>query len=67
MPLFELALIKQPTKKEAEDGKLEELILPPTPVLAKDDRAAALQAILNNKDKVGTDISQVQVLVRPFA
>lgn len=67
MPLYEVALIKQPTKKEAEDGKQEEMILAPTAVIARDDRAAGVQAILKKKDSLGDDISQVQVLVRPFA
>lgn len=67
MPLFEVALIKRPTKKEEEDGKFEELILPPSPVIARDTQAAAVQAVASNADKVGKDLAQVQVLVRPFA
>jgi len=67
MPLFEVALIKQPTKKEAEEGAQEQLILAPSPVIARDSQAAAVQAVAKNADKVGTDLSQVQVLVRPFA
>lgn len=65
--LYEIALIQLPTKKEAEDGKAETLILPPTPVIAQDDKAAAVQAVAQNKDKVPADLSRVQVLVRPFA
>lgn len=65
--LFEVALIKTPTKKEQEDGKAEELILAPTAVIASDDKAAAVQAVAQNKDKVPSDLSRVQVLVRPFA
>jgi|TARA_Y100000034_G_scaffold95488_1_gene116020 hypothetical protein len=45
MPLFEVALIEKPTKKEAEDGEIEKLILSPTPVLARDDQAAFIQAV----------------------
>ena len=68
MPLYEVALIKKPTKKEAEDGALETLVMPPTSIIAKDDRAAGFQAILNNRDKIpGVDLSSVEVLVRPFA
>lgn len=65
--LYEVALIEIPTKKEQEDGKSEKLILPPTPVIAGDDKAAAVQAVAQNKDKVPSDLSRVQVLVRPFA
>lgn len=65
--LFQVALVQLPTKKEAEDGKGETLILPPTAVIASDDKAAAVQAVAANKDKVPDDLTRVQVLVRPFA
>lgn len=65
--LFEVALVQQPTKKEAEEGIGEKLILAPTAVIANDDKAAAVQAVAANKDKVPTDLARVQVLVRPFA
>lgn len=65
--LFEVALIQKPTKKEAEDGKSETLILPPTAVIANDDKSAAVQAVAQNKDKISDDLSRVEVLVRPFA
>lgn len=66
MPLYEVALIERPTKKEQEDGKSEKLILPPTPVLAKDDRSAGFQAVIEHKDKIAVDLQRVEVLVRPF-
>lgn len=65
--LFEVALVQKPTKKEAEDGIPEKLILPPTAVIAADDKAAAVQAVAANKDKVPGDLTRVEVLVRPFA
>jgi hypothetical protein len=67
MPLYEVALVKKPTKKEAEEGTLETLIMAPTAIVAKDDRAAGFQAVLNNKDKISGDLASVEVLVRPFA
>lgn len=67
MPLYEVALIENPTKKEAEDGKHETLVLAPTPVIAGDDKSAGVQAVVQNKDKLPSDLSRVQVLVRPFA
>lgn len=66
MPLYTVAIIKRATKKEAENGKLETLILAPTTVVARDDKSASLQALLDNKDSIGTDVSDVEVLVRPF-
>jgi hypothetical protein len=64
--LFEVALVRQPTKKEQEDGKLEELIMAPTCVVARDDKSASVQAVMANKDKISGDISNVTVLVRPL-
>jgi hypothetical protein len=66
MPLYEIALIQNPTKKEAEDGKVAVIILPPTAVIATDDRAAAVIAVANNRDKITGELSRVEVLVRPF-
>lgn len=65
--LFEVALIEKPTKKEMEEGKTERLILPPTAVIANDDKSAGVQAVMQNKDKIEGDLSRVEVLVRPFA
>lgn len=65
--LFEVALIQKPTKKEADDGQLEKLILAPTAVIAKDDKTAGVIAVMQCKDKITTDLSNVEVLVRPFA
>lgn len=67
MPLFEVALIQKPTKKEEEEGKSETLVLSPTPVIAKDSQSAGVCAVMANKEKITTDLSRVEVLVRPFA
>lgn len=64
--LYLVALIQKPTKKEEEEGKQESLILAPTPVIAKDDKSAAVQAVAANKDQISADLSNVEVLVRPF-
>jgi len=64
--LYEVAIIQKPTKAEAEEGKSETLILKPTPVLAKDDKAAGISAVLENKADIECDMSRVEVLVRPF-
>jgi len=65
--VFQVCLVKKPTKKEAEDGIQEELILAPTAVIANDDKSAGVQAVMQNKDKITGDLSRVEVLVRPFA
>lgn len=64
--LYLVALIQKPTKKQEEDGQQETLILPPTPIIAKDDKSAAVQAVANNKDKITADLQNVEVIVRPF-
>jgi len=44
MSLFEVAILENPTKKEAEDGKGERIILAPTPVVAADRNLASVAA-----------------------
>lgn len=65
--LYEVALIEKPTKKGIEEGECEKLILPPTAVIASDDKSAGVQAVMQNKDKITGDLNRVEVLVRPFA
>jgi hypothetical protein len=69
MPLFEVAILEIPSKKEIEEGTgLEKLAFGPTFVVAKDGQSAAIKAVLENPDKAGKmDQSRMQVLVRPFA
>ena len=69
MPLFEVAIIELPTKKEAEEGTgQEKLAFGPAFVIAKDGQSAAIKAILENPEKAASvDKSRMQVLVRPFA
>lgn len=64
--LYLVALIQKPTKKQEEDGQQETLILAPTAIIARDDKSAAVQAVATNKDKITADLSNVEVIVRPF-
>jgi hypothetical protein len=66
MPLFEVAILETPTKKEAEDGKSERLVFGPKAVVAKDSQSAAIAAVLDG-GTVDADRSRIAVLVRPFA
>lgn len=66
MPLFEVAIIETPTKKDAEEGKCERLVLGPKAVIASDSQSAAIAAVLDS-DKPEMDRTRMQVLVRPFA
>ena len=64
MPLFEVAIVKKPTKKEAEEGATESLALPPTPVIAADAQSAGIAAVM--VAKIDIDMWRTEVIVRPF-
>lgn len=68
MPLFEVAIIQQPTKKETEEGTGKEVLLfGPKAVLARDAQTAAIAAVTGTDAPQGLDMGRAQVLVRPFA
>jgi len=69
MPLFEVAILEMPSKKELEDGTaVERLAFGPKFVVAKDAQSAAIRAVLDNAGDAGkVDQARMQVLVRPFA
>lgn len=67
MPLFEVAIIETPTKKETDEGKGERLVFGPKPVIAKDPQGAAIAAVLDGTVMPDVDRQRMQVLVRPFA
>lgn len=64
MPLFEVAILQIPTKKEAEEGGTEKMVMAPTPVVARDPQSAAIAAAL--KQKIDVDFARCEVIVRPF-
>lgn len=66
-PLFEVAILEQPTKKQAEEGGVEKLVFGPKPVVAADSQSAAIAAVMDSTAKVEVDRTRMQVLVRPFA
>jgi hypothetical protein len=66
MPLFEVALIQHPTKKEEEAGGQEKLILAPKAVIAKDAQSAGVVAVHEHREAIECDITKVEVIVRPF-
>lgn len=67
MPLFEVAILELPEKKKDGKGK-EKLVFGPTPVIAADPQSAAINAVLDEPDKLkNIDRSRMQVLVRPFS
>jgi len=67
MPLYEVAILQKPTKKEAEDGASERLVFGPKSVVANDDQSAAIAAVMDGDAPRDLDRSRMEVLVRPFA
>lgn len=68
MPLFEVAIIQKPTKKELEEGTaIEKLVFGPEPVIARDGQSAAITAVTGPKAPVGLDMTRAEVIVRPFS
>jgi hypothetical protein len=66
MPLFEVAILQKPTKKEVEDGSgTEKLLFGPQAVVAKDETGAAIAAARTGVP-AEMDMGRVEVLVRPF-
>lgn len=66
MPLFEVAVIEKPTKKEAEEnGATEKLVFGPKAVVGRDAQSAAIQAVMGEGATI--DLNKCEVLVRPFA
>ena len=66
MPLFEVAIIEHPTKKEAEDGAADKLVFGPKAIVARDSQGAVVAALLG-EEKPTVDMNKAEVLVRPFA
>jgi hypothetical protein len=68
MPLFDVAIIQKPTKKEIEEGTgVEKLLFGPKSVLARDGQTAAIAAVTGPDAPESLDMNRAEVLVRPFA
>ena len=66
MPLFEIAILERPTKKEAEEGRCERLVFGPKSVVASDEQSAAIVAVMDESKDLKLDRDRMEVLVRPF-
>ena len=67
MPLYEVAILQRPTKKEAEEGASEKLVFGPKCVVARDDQSAAIEAVMDGEVPREIERSRMEVLIRPFA
>lgn len=70
MPLFGVAVLEQPTKKEREDGKSERLLFGPVWDTGNDGQSVALKILLaaqqGGKLPPDLDLARSQVVVSPF-
>jgi hypothetical protein len=67
MPLFEVAILELPTKKEIEEGlATEKLVFGPKAVVARDAQSAGISAVLDEASDIRVNRDRMQVLVRPF-
>ena len=69
MPLFEVAVIQDPTVREREDGELEKLVYGPETVIAASEQTAGME-VYSKAVKIETiddyDPKRFKILVRPF-
>lgn len=67
--LYEVAILELPTKKDLEEGTgRTRLVLAPRPVIAEDQQAAAVLAVIESPGELnGIAKERMQILVRPFA
>lgn len=68
MPLYEVAIIRKPTKKETDEGTgRESILLSPVAVVARDPQGAVIAAVTKDGGLKDFDPNTCEVLVRPFA
>lgn len=67
MPLFEVAILQRPTKKESEEGAIEKLVFGPKCVVSRDEQSAAIEAVMDGDVPRDMERSRMEVLIRPFA
>lgn len=67
MPLFEVAILQMPTKKELEEGTgQEKLLFGPKCVIAPDKESAGIVAVTGDDAPKGLDVNRGRVIIRPF-
>jgi hypothetical protein len=65
MSIYWVAIIEKPSKKQEEDGQTANMVLAPTPVLAKNENDAAVKVVLDQKNIEGNK-DRWEIIVRPF-
>jgi hypothetical protein len=68
MPLYGVAIVEHPTKKQVEEGAwADKLVFGPAWVTARDPQTAAIAVVAGNSSVIsGLDMAKCEVLVSPF-
>ena len=65
--LYEVAVLLEPTDAERDEGKLEDIVIKPTFIIAPNEQSASMQIILEAQKRFeGMAKERLKVLVRPF-
>ncbi len=65
--LYWVAAVLEPTKKVKEEtNAMEELVMQPKIVVARDDKDAAIKVVMGEESLKGLDKNNLQIIVRPF-
>jgi hypothetical protein len=65
--LYEVAVLLEPTDAERDEGKLEEIIVKPSFIIAPNEQSASMQIILEAQKRFESVAKErLKVLVRPF-
>lgn len=65
--LFEYAVLWHPTEKQIKDeGKKTVLIAGPKSILARDEKAAGMAAVMDITTDYRDQLDQIEIAIRPF-
>ncbi len=65
--VYSVIIVEHPVKKEREEtGALETILAGPFTLVARNDQAAAIAAVMQAEIAKGVDMTRLEVLVRPF-
>lgn len=65
--LFMVAAVENPSKKDVDENEaMSKIIMQPTCILARDDKDAAIKAVLGCDALKNANQDRLEVLIRPF-
>lgn len=66
LKIFQIAIILHPTEEESKKGLKTTFIQEPTFVLAKDQKAAEMQSLIELDKKYKDKFDRIEIACRPF-